>query len=208
RETPRVSVVVCTYNGGRTLDQCLRSLLALDYPDYEVIVVDDGSTDNTRAVLARFPGVRAVHQANRGLSFARNVGLYQATGSVVAYTDSDCYADADWLALLVAQLQRSGAAAVGGPNLSPEDGGLAACVAAGPGQPTHVLESDQVAEHIPGCNMAFRRAALEAINGFDYQFRKAGDDVDVCWRLQQAGCWITFAPGAFVWHHRRPRPKT
>ena len=72
----------------------------------------------------------------------------------------------------------------------------------------HVLESDQVAEHIPGCNMAFRREALEAINGFDAQFRKAGDDVDVCWRLQQAGHWITFAPGAFVWHHRRQTPAT
>jgi hypothetical protein len=80
-------------------------------------------------------------------------------------------------------------------------------VAAAPGQLTHVLESDQVAEHIPGCNMAFRREALEAINGFDPQYRRAGDDVDVCWRLQQAGHWITFAPGAFVWHHRRQNPR-
>src|SRR5262249_20856979 len=71
----------------------------------------------------------------------------------------------------------------------------------------HVLESDQVAEHIPGCNMAFRREALAAINGFDAEYRKAGDDVDVCWRLQQAGYWITFAPGAFVWHHRRQSPR-
>jgi GT2 family glycosyltransferase len=204
---PRVSVVVCTYNGGRTLEQCLRSLQALDYPNYEVIVVDDGSTDDTRAILARFPGVRAIHQPNRGLSAARNVGLREATGPVVAYTDSDCFADPDWLTHLVYQLRRSRAAAVGGPNLTPEDGWLAACVAAAPGQPTHVLESDQTAEHIPGCNMAFRREALEALSGFDPQYRKAGDDVDVCWRLQQAGFWITFAPGAFVWHHRRPRPR-
>jgi GT2 family glycosyltransferase len=207
-EAPRVSVVVCSYNGGRTLGQCLQSLLALDYPDYEVIVVDDGSTDDTRAVLARFPAVRAIHQANQGLSAARNVGLQAATGSVIAYTDSDCFADPDWLTQLVYQLGRSGAAAVGGPNLTPEDGRLAACVAAAPGQPTHVLENDQVAEHIPGCNMAFRRAALEAINGFDPAYRKAGDDVDVCWRLQQAGYWITFAPGAFVWHHRRQNPRS
>jgi hypothetical protein len=55
--------------------------------------------------------------------------------------------------------------------------------------------------------MAFRREALEAIKGFDPQYRKAGDDVDVCWRLQQAGRWITFAPGAFVWHHRRQGPR-
>jgi GT2 family glycosyltransferase len=203
---PRVSVVVCTYNGGRTLEQCLRSLQALDYPDYEVIVVDDGSTDDTRAILARFPDVRAIHQPNRGLGVARNVGLREATGAIVAYTDSDCFADPDWLTHLVYQLLRS-KAAVGGPNLTPEDGWLAACVAAAPGQPTHVLESDQTAEHIPGCNMAFRREALEAIHGFDPQYRKAGDDVDVCWRLQQAGCWITFAPGAFVWHHRRQNPR-
>jgi GT2 family glycosyltransferase len=201
--TPRVSVVVCSYNGGRTLAESLRSLRALDYPDYEVIVVDDGSTDDTRAVLASFPDVRAIHQPNRGLSAARNVGLHAATGAIVAYTDSDCFADPGWLTHLVYQLERSGAAAVGGPNLTPEDGWLAACVAAAPGQPTHVLESDQTAEHIPGCNMAIRREALEAIQGFDPQFRKAGDDVDVCWRLQQAGFWITFAPGAFVWHHRR-----
>jgi GT2 family glycosyltransferase len=205
--TPRVSVVVCSYNGGRTLDQCLRSLLALDYPDYEVIVVDDGSTDDTRTILSRFQTVKAIHQENRGLSAARNVGLWAAGGSIIAYTDADCFADPHWLTHLVYQLQHSDAAAVGGPNLSPEDGKLAACVAASPGQPMHVLESDQVAEHIPGCNMAFRKAVLESINGFDPQYKRAGDDVDVCWRLQQAGYWIAFAPGAFVWHHRRQTPR-
>ena len=204
--TPRVSVVVCSYNGGETLDQCLRSLLDLDYPDYEVILVDDGSTDNTREIVARFPDVEVVHQANQGLSVARNVGLRASTGSIVAYTDSDCFAHPDWLSHLVDQLQRSGAAAVGGPNLPPGDGWLAACIDASPGQPTHVLEGDQVAEHIPGCNMAFRRDALEAIHGFDQEYRKAGDDVDVCWRLQETGWWITFAPSAFVWHHRRATP--
>ncbi len=206
-DAPRVSVVVCTFNGARTLVQCLRSLLALDYPDYEVIVVDDGSTDETPALLAHFPEIRIIRQDNQGLSRARNAGLQAATGSVIAFTDSDCFADRDWLTHLVYQLHRSGAAGVGGPNLTPQDGRLAACVAAAPGQPMHVLESDQTAEHIPGCNMAFRRAALEAINGFDPLFRQAGDDVDICWRLQQAGFWITFAPGAVVWHHRRATPR-
>jgi hypothetical protein len=201
---PKVSVVVCTYNGGRTLEECLRSLEALAYPDYEVIVVDDGSTDDTRTIVARFPAVRAIHQENRGLSEARNVGWQAADGAIVAYTDSDCFAEPDWLTHLVDQLERSGAAAVGGPNLSPADGPFAACVAASPGQPTHVLVDDQTAEHVPGCNMALRRTALEAINGFDPQFRTAGDDVDVCWRLQHEGYSITFAPGAIVWHHRRP----
>ena len=207
-DCPRVSVVVCCYNGGRTLTQCLESLQRLRYPNYEVILVNDGSTDDTAAIAARFPEVITIHQENKGLSESRNVGLRAATGRIIAYTDADCFADPDWLSHLVYQLDRTKADAVGGPNISPDDGWLAACVNASPGQPTHVLESDQVAEHVPGCNMAFRREALESINGFDPQFLRAGDDVDLCWRLQQAGGWITFAAGAFVWHHRRPTPRT
>jgi hypothetical protein len=63
--------------------------------------------------------------------------------------------------------------------------------------------SDRVAEHIPGCNMAFYKWALEEIGGFDPIFCKAGDDVDICWRLQQQGYRIGFSPSAFVWHYRR-----
>ena len=66
-----------------------------------------------------------------------------------------------------------------------------------------MLLSDREAEHIPGCNMAFRREALEAIGGFDPQFRVAGDDVDICWRLQDAGHRLGFSPAAVVWHRRR-----
>ena len=67
----------------------------------------------------------------------------------------------------------------------------------------HVLLTDEEAEHIPGCNMAFRKSSLQAIGGFDPAFRTAGDDVDVCWRIQQGGWSIGFSPGAMVWHHRR-----
>jgi hypothetical protein len=98
---PRVSVVVCTHNGGATLEQCLRSLARLHYPDYEVLVVDDGSTDGTARILDRFPQVVVIRQEHRGLSAARNAGLRAATGPIVAYTDSDCYVDVDWLTHLV-----------------------------------------------------------------------------------------------------------
>lgn len=206
-KTPRVSVVVCSYNGASTLEQCLQSLKELVYPDYEVILVDDGSTDNTPEIAGRFPEVRTIRQQNMGLSAARNVGLHAATGEIVVYTDSDCFVDQDWLGLLVQRLVKSGASAVGGPNLTPDDGWLAGCIAAAPGQPTHVLISDEEAEHIPGCNMAFRIEVLKGIGGFDPIFTKAGDDVDLCWRLIDAGHSITFAPGAFVWHHRRQGPR-
>ena len=205
---PRVSVVVCAYNAAATLEQCLDSLRALRYPDYEMILVDDGSTDDTPALAARFPDVRTIRQRNQGLSAARNAGLQAATGTIVAYTDADCFADPDWLALLVARFEQTGAEAVGGPNLSPTgDGPLAACVAASPGQPTHVLLDDERAEHLPGCNLAVRRDALLALGGFDPRYRTAGDDVDVCWRLEDAGKTLAFAPGAFVWHHRRQTPR-
>src|SRR3989442_7014584 len=95
-------------------------------------------------------------------------------------------------------------AAVGGPNLPPPgDGPIAECIARAPGGPVHVLLSDREAEHLPGCNMAFRKARLEAIGGFDPQFRTAGDDVDVCWRLEERGFTLGFSPAAMVWHHRR-----
>jgi len=98
---------------------------------------------------------------------------------------------------------------VGGPNIAPPgDGLIADCVARAPGGPVHVLLSDREAEHIPGCNMAFRKECLEAIGGFDPQFRTAGDDVDVCWQLQERGWTLGFHPAALVWHHRRNSVRT
>ncbi|UGS35714.1 hypothetical protein DSM104329_02109 [Capillimicrobium parvum] len=202
-DLPRVSVVVCTHNGAATLDDCLRALAELDYPDYEVIVVDDGSTDASAQIAARHP-VRLISTINHGLSAARNEGWRAATGEIVAYTDDDAEPDPHWLGYLVAGFAAGDFAAVGGPNVPPPgDGDVAACVANAPGGPVHVLLSDRVAEHIPGCNMAFRREWLEAIGGFDAQFRVAGDDVDVCWRIQEHGGTLGFHPSALVWHHRR-----
>lgn len=200
---PRISVVVCTHNGNRTIRECFEGLLTLDYPDFEVIVVDDGSTDATVAT-ARDYGFRLILSENHGLSNARNLGLEAATGDIVAYIDDDAMPDPHWLTYLATTFLSTKHVGVGGPNIVPEwDGPIAHCVANAPGGPVHVLLSDQEAEHIPGCNMAFRKAALQAIGGFDPRFRAAGDDVDVCWRLQQKGWTLGFSPTAMVWHHRR-----
>ncbi|MGH7062702.1 MAG: glycosyltransferase [Stellaceae bacterium] len=201
---PRVSVVVCAYNAERTMEQCLASLATLSYPDYEVVVVNDGSRDRTLEIAESFGYCRIISQPNRGLSVARNVGAEAATGEIVAYTDSDCVADPDWLTYLVAKMEASGLAACGGPNFPPpEDSLVPAAVAVSPGGPTHVLIGDETAEHIAGCNMAFRREALLRLGGFDPVYRAAGDDVDICWRFQDAGYAIGFSPAAVVWHFRR-----
>ena len=200
---PRVSVVVCSYNGGRTIDECLESLAGLQYPDYEVIVIDDGSTDDT-AAIARRHDVRLLSTPNRGLSAARNAGLALATGEIVAYIDDDAWADPHWLAYLATTLLTTEHAGAGGPNVPPPgDGEVAHAVAAAPGGPVPVLLSAREAEHLPGCNMAFRRSALAAVGGFDPRFRTAGDDVDVCWRLRDHGGTLGFSAAALVWHHRR-----
>ena len=215
---PRVSVVVCSYNGGKTLSHCLHALDRVDYPNYEIVFVDDGSTDNSQEVVAaweqsrekrreqgaKLPDFQNIRQQNMGLSYARNAGAASATGEVIAYTDSDCMADPDWLYYLVGTLLSGDYAGVGGPNVSPPaQDWIQACVAAAPGGPSHVLLTDVVAEHIPGCNMAFHRWAFDQVGGFDPDYRKAGDDVDFCWRLQQGGQVIAFSPAAVVWHYRR-----
>src|SRR6266516_3388434 len=164
---PKASVVVASYNGAHTLKPCLESLTRLAYPDYEVILVDDGSTDSTPEIAKEFPSVRCIRQDNHGLSVARNTGI-------------------------------------GAHNfLPPDDSSVAAAVMASPGGPAHVMLTDREAEHLPGCNMAFYKWALEEIGGFDPVFRKAGDDVDACWRLQERGFKLGFSPAGFVWHYRR-----
>jgi GT2 family glycosyltransferase len=200
---PRISVIVCSYNGAQTIGDCFDALRKIEYPNFEVIVVNDGSSDRTAAIAKEY-GFRLINTENRGLGSARNTGLEAATGEIIAYIDDDAYPDTHWLTYLAATFQSTTHAGVGGPNIAPPgDGTIADCAANSPGGPTHVLLSDSEAEHIPGCNMAFRKSSLQAIGGFDPQFRAAGDDVDLCWRLQQQGWTLGFSPAAVVWHHRR-----
>lgn len=201
---PKVSLVICAYNAERTLRECLESLWRITYPNYEVIIVDDGSTDRTKAIAQEYPEFKLISHENRGLSVARNEGALAGTGDIVAYTDSDCAVDPDWLTYHVHQLLRGGWAAVGGPNLPPpEDDWVTEAVARAPGGPTHILLTDREAEHIPGCNMMFWKKHLVGVGLFDAAFTAAGDDVDLCWRLQNQGHKIGYTPAALVWHRRR-----
>jgi hypothetical protein len=199
-----MTVVICAYNAAPVLDQCLSHTCALSYPDLEILVVDDGSSDATASIAAQHPRARVLRTSHAGLSGARNVGLSAATGQVIAYLDSDAYPTPEWPFYLALGMDGPAVRAVGGPNVPPVNGSRGAyLVARAPGGPAHVLVSDERAEHIPGCNMAFWREALLDCGGFDPIFTSAGDDVDLCWRFQERGWEIGFHPAALVWHHRR-----
>jgi glycosyltransferase involved in cell wall biosynthesis len=201
---PLISVIICARNAAATLDECLRHTCALDYPSFEVTVVDDGSEDETAAIAARYPEVRLLRIDPSGLGTARNEGFRAAKGELIAYLDADAYPTPEWLHYLALSFDASNVGGAGGPNLPPPDDPQGAqVVARAPGGPVHVLMSDDRAEHVPGCNMAFWKLVLSEVGGFDPTYTSAGDDVDVCWKALDRGWKIGFHPAAVVWHHRR-----
>jgi glycosyltransferase involved in cell wall biosynthesis len=200
---PSISVVVCAYNEERRLGDCLASLARVEYPDLQVVVCDDGSTDRTLEI-AHASGFEVLALPHGGLSAARNAGLAAARGDVVAYLDADAACHPEWPYHLALAFEDPGVVVAGGPNLPvPGSGLVERAVALSPGNPVEVLVGDDRAEHVPGCNLAVRREALAGIGGFDTSYTAAGDDVDVCWRLLDLGGQIAFSPAAQVFHHRR-----
>jgi glycosyltransferase involved in cell wall biosynthesis len=180
----------------------------LEYPQLEVIVVDDGSTDNTAEIARAHPRARLITLPRSGLSVARNAGYSAARGELVAYIDADAYPSAEWpwyLAFAATGEQVGGA---GGPNLPPPgEPPPAQIVARTPGGPLPALRSPDRASHLPGCNMAFRREVLVDLGGFDPDLPSA-EDVDFQLRLATRGLELGYHPAAFVWHHRRPGVRT
>ena len=203
--TPKVSVIVCTYKGSATLVECLDSLVALNYPSVELLLVNDGADPRVEDLAKAYEVIRYLAVEHGGLSAARNTGAAAATGEILVYTDDDCIAEPDWLKWIVQLFSEDPKiGAVGGPNIPPHPETAAqARVAAAPGGPAHVLLSDTRAEHLPGCNFAVRKSVYDEVGGFNPIFRAAGDDVDFCWRVLEAGYELGFHPAAFVWHHRR-----
>jgi glycosyltransferase involved in cell wall biosynthesis len=205
----RFSLIIPAFNRKNTLHQCLTAVLAQDYSDYEVIVVDDGSTDGTSEMIAsEFPGVRYIRQANRGPAAARNLGIREATGDIVAFTDDDCLPPADWLACLRQGYERYPEAAGGGGSLIAPPNLLATNVFAryeryNGCEVYHSGEQDYYGgfECPAGgtANMSYRRAVLLEVNGFDEGFPvAAGEDADlklrICnlnYRLFYVPVWVT-----------------
>jgi glycosyltransferase involved in cell wall biosynthesis len=197
-----VAVVIPVYNGVRTVEAAIRSALAQDHPGTRVIVVDDGSTDGTAALLAGLPGITVLRQENRGPAAARNVGWRAATDAdYVFFLDADCVAPPDWVSRLLLHHEELSTGCVGCVyGLANPDSWLARIIYrefqrryAFCGEHTYFLGSH---------GYSFRRETLERMGGFDESYRHAShEDNELGWRLLRASYRLRLVREVAVKHH-------
>ena len=199
-----VSVVVPCFNGVAGIGRTIQSVLSQTSPADQVVVVDDGSTDNSATAIRGYPVALLQHAQNRGLAAARNTGLQAVTGDVVVYVDADALAAPDLLEVLLAGYRPPDArlAGVGGQGLEANiqtvaDRWRRAHASQGHG-PT--------ARYVPflyGLCMSYSVAILRAVGGFDEAYRTNAEDMDLGLRLTQAGYRLRYLPEARVYHQRQ-----
>ena len=207
---PTISIVIPVLDRAQELVRCLDSIALVDYPSdrIQVIVVDDGSRDDS-ARVARDRGALVVSSGGtrRGPAAARNVGASQAYGELLAFIDSDCSASTQWLAELVPLFSDARVAAVGGQV----DG---MCCASGVDRYEAVMSSLSLGTrarfgssgddtfYLPSCNLLVRRTLFLSVNGF-VDSMHVGEDVDLTWRLRDAGWTIAYLPAGRILHEHR-----
>jgi glycosyltransferase involved in cell wall biosynthesis len=212
---PLVSVAVPTWNRAERLDVCVASLLAQDYPKdrYEVLVVDDGSTDNTGAVLDRLrqqagngPALRHFRVEHGGPNAARNMAFAHAAGDPICLVDDDEDVPPGWLTALVAGvLRHPEAGCVGGPmRLRLEGRPPRMCGRESLGESELDLGDEEAeVDVVWSGNMAVRRFALEQVGDFNEDLRRLGHtELEWVQRLRDSGGCVVYVPDAWLWHRR------
>jgi glycosyltransferase involved in cell wall biosynthesis len=229
-----LSVIICSLNGAAGVDRCLHALAAQKDVELQVIVVDDGSTDNTSDV-AREHGVTVFrHEVNRGLSAARNTGIRAATAPVVAFLDDDCEPEPEWARELI-DAYADGVVGVGGPVVpdAPEGFMLGFLRRNNPLLPLemNLARSERLVYRLylyalrqwapeqrhdmrevytlVGASMSFRRDVIAEV-GADERFRFGSDDLDICLRVRRRFPQgrLVVTPDAVVRHHFDPGLRT
>ncbi|GAB4263943.1 MAG: mycofactocin biosynthesis glycosyltransferase MftF [Deferrisomatales bacterium] len=207
---PSVSVVIPVKDRAGELERCLRSLVRLDYPRdrLEVVVVDDGSRDDSREVARRL-GARVAGSGGCGVgpASARNRGAGAARGEILAFIDSDCTASPGWLRELVGAFEDPDIAAVGGRVEGMHvatrlDRYEAAMSSLSLGRRERAAQEGDDTFYLPSCNLLVRRSAFLAVGGFR-EGMQVGEDVDLTWRLRDRGGKILYTPRGWVWHEHR-----
>jgi len=196
-------VIVCVYNRARQVLPCLESLLASTFDDFEIVLVDDASTDESREVLAQYRddhperSIRIVrNEINQGISGARNAGIDAARGDLVFFTDSDCTVEPDWLGQMVAAFDDAHVSAVAGTVVEPPPRNWAEMARWGGNR---INRTRLQGRRLIGCNMGFRRHIV-AQHRFDPELRRYCDEDDLARRLRQSNEQFAFVPNAVVAH--------
>jgi mycofactocin glycosyltransferase len=210
---PMVSIIIPVRNRPDEIRECLASLDAVNYPrdKMEVIVVDDASTDHTPDVIREFPVRLIPLNRNRQAPFCRNLAARQAKGDILAFIDSDCLANPDWLKELVPAFMDSGIGVVGGKV----DGySMANMIDRYELTNSSLNMGDRFKRsqprdrffYVPSCNLLVRRGLFLELGGFN-EALVVGEDVDFCWRLQDAGYDLEYRPAGTIRHKHRNRLK-
>jgi GT2 family glycosyltransferase len=208
----KASIIIPTKNNADILEKCLESIRNLDYPkeEIELIIVDGHSTDNTVEIAKKY-GCKVVYENVGTRGGACNVGVRIANGEFVVFTDADCVVPKDWLKNLIRHFNDGRIASVGGPNVTPEDDTeFAKCVGVvlsflSKLGARYGLNIDRVVEtfHNSGCNVAYRKKAIEEVVGFNEKLITCEDE-ELDYRIKKKGYKILYTPDAVVYHYRRP----
>ncbi|MCK4736316.1 MAG: glycosyltransferase [Methanophagales archaeon] len=204
-----VSIIVPVYNSAHTIEECIKSLLNLEYPKdkYEIIIVDNNSTDTTVEIVKKYP-VKVLHEGKQSSYAARNLGIKNAKGEIVAFTDADCIVDEEWLKQLVKNFRDETTAGVGGEILAYHPKSIVERYSDKSGilSQKGCFEMEFVGLKLPfiaTANAAYKKEILNEIGFFDDSFTSGGD-VDLAWRITLKGYRIVYEPKAIVYHlHRR-----
>ncbi len=197
-----MSIIVPTFNGTRRIGACLVALLRQNTRrEFEIVVVDDGSTDGTAAVVNGFSAVRLIHQANAGPAAARNRGAREARGSIVLFTDDDCIPAPNWIEAMHAPFNDPEIVGAKGAYRTLQTRAIARFVQIEYEDKYRVMAREQDIDFIDTYSAGFRRDRFLQVGGYDTSFPVAcAEDVELSYRMAARGWKMKFVPDAVVYH--------
>jgi len=207
-QPPQISIIIPAHNAERTITRCLNALMRQTVPrdSYEIIVVDDGSTDKTCARVSTNKNVRLFKQHNTGPSAARNLGTHHAYGEITLFTDADCEPVQDWIERMIAPFQEEEIVGVKGTYLTRQRELVARFVQLEFEDKYDRMAHDEYIDFIDTYSAGYRKSILFANNGFNTTFPVAStEDQELSFRLARQGCKMVFVPDAKVYHLDHPR---